>query len=193
MVDDYQYDVFFSYKRQDFTLEWNRRVAHLLRRWLGEELGGTTLGQERVFFDERSIEVGQQWPDTLKTALHRSKCIACVWLPSYFRSDWCVSEWRTFCERETLTGKTLIAPLRFHDGEHFPPEAQRVQWIDVAPFASTLPAFWDSPASLKLEDQIKLYAGRLATMVRAAPPFDANWKVVEAKGAATPKIDLAAL
>jgi len=40
MADDYQYDVFFSYKRRELTADWTRQVAQRLKLWLSEELGG---------------------------------------------------------------------------------------------------------------------------------------------------------
>jgi hypothetical protein len=56
-----------------------------------------------------------------------------------------------------LASHGLIAPLRFHDGEHFPLEAQAVQQMDVSPYTSTLQAFWTSPKALELEDSLKSF------------------------------------
>jgi hypothetical protein len=54
-----------------------------------------------------------------------------------------------------LSSHGLIAPIRFHDGEHFPQEAQEVQSTDVAPYTYTVPAFWASQRALELEDRLK--------------------------------------
>lgn len=151
--NDYRYDVFFSYKRHSLTLDWVRAVVPRLRYWLTEELGGRR--EAEIFFDESCIEAGDRWPDALRAALGLSRCMVGVWAPSYFHSRWCLSEWRSFLERERLTERNtrgLIAPLRFHDGEHFPEEARTVQWVDVAPYTSTLPAFWNSAKALEFED-----------------------------------------
>jgi len=40
MADDYQDDVFFSYKRHELTADWTWQVARRLKLWISEELGG---------------------------------------------------------------------------------------------------------------------------------------------------------
>jgi hypothetical protein len=149
-----------------------------------------------MFFDEGSIEIGDRWPDTLKEALRVSKCMVCVWSPPYFQSSWCVSEWQSFLARErrlNLQSHGLVAPLRFHDGEHFPEEAQAVQWTDVEPFAYTLPAFWESRRVVRLEARMKEFAKGVARMIRDAPQFEADWPVIDARGHMPPKIGLSRL
>jgi len=99
-------------------------------------------------------------------------------------------------EREKLINvgsHGLIAPVRFHDGEHFPPEAQRIQSLDLTSYASALPAFWNSPRSLELEDKIKSLAVSVARILQRAPPFQRDRPVVEATGAIAPKIPLGRL
>jgi hypothetical protein len=189
----YAYDVFFSYKRHGLTLEWTRQVHARLKFWLGLELGGR---EPSLFVDEDSIETGDRWPDRLKEALKLSRCMVCVWSPSYFQSDWCVSEWKSFLAREKRLGMAshgLIAPMRFHDGDHFPTEAQSVQWTDVAPYTSTVPAFWNSHRAIELEDKLKALAATLARIVQRAPQFQPDWPVEEAMAMAAPKIELAKL
>jgi len=188
---DYSHDVFFSYRRHSLTLDWTRGVHRRLQFWLTQELGRDA----KVFVDEDSIETGDRWPDKLKEGLRQSRCMVCVWSPSYFHSDWCVSEWRSFLAREERLGLQshgLIAPMRFHDGEHFPSEAREVQWTDVAPYTSTLPAFWASQRALELEDRLKEFAASVAKLVRRAPQFE-DWPIVEAPGLALAKIELAKL
>lgn len=193
MPDDYKYDVFFSYNRHNLTLDWTREVSQRLKLWLSEELGGRPA---EVFVDESSIEIGNKWPDSIKYAVTRSRCMVCVWTPSYFRSSWCVSEWKSFLEREKLLKMTphgLIAPLKFHDGDHFPPEAKNVQWEDVAPYAATVPAFWSSAKAIELEGKLKSFAHSVAEMIQSAPPFRPDWPIVESPGIPLPKIGLAKL
>jgi|ERR1700685_617063 len=190
--DDYTYDVFFSYKRHDLTLDWTRQVAHRFELWLGEELGG----HARMFVDETCIETGTTWPDEIREALKGSKCMVSVWSPSYFQSSWCVSEWKSFRKREkmlNIDSHGLIAPLRFHDGEHFPPDARRVQWVDVAPYAVTVPAFWASAKAIELEERLKTFAKSVAAIVTGAPAFRPDWPIVESKGLAIPRVGLAKL
>ena len=119
-----------------------------------------------------------------------------VWSPSYFQSDWCFSEWTSFREREKrldMLSHGLIAPLRFHDGEHFPQDARIVEWADVAPYTYTVPAFWTSQRALELEDVLKAFAVSVARIVRAAPPFQTDWPIVETSAPPAGKIELARL
>ena len=67
-AQEYQYDVFFSYKRHSLTLEWTKGVVRLLRLWLEHEVGR----EISVFVDEDCIETGDRWPETLRglSSLH---------------------------------------------------------------------------------------------------------------------------
>jgi hypothetical protein len=190
---DYKYDVFFSYKRHELTKDWTREVYQRLQYWLTQELN---VPEAQVFFDEDSMETGDRWPDKLRDALKSSRCMVCVWSPLYFQSSWCVSEWRSFRAREirlSMQSHGLIAPMRFHDGEHFPPEARAVQCTDVVPYASTVRAFWSSPRVVDLDDVLKSFAHTVAQIVRRAPSFQADWPVVDEPGLAAAKIELARL
>jgi hypothetical protein len=189
---DYEYDVFFSYKRHSLTLEWTREVHKRLQFWLTQEIGRET----NLFVDEDCIEAGERWPARLRESLKASRCLVCLWSPAYFQSAWCMSEWRSFRERENrlaMVSHGLIVPIRFHDGDHFPQEARDIQWIDVAPYAYTVPAFWSSPRALELEDKLKELAQAVASIIRVAPPFVTDWPIVDAPAAGGGKIELARL
>jgi hypothetical protein len=189
----YAYDVFFSYKRHSLTLDWTRSVHSTLKYWIMQEVGGREV---EMFVDEESIETGDHWPEKLREALRLSRCMVCLWSPAYFQSAWCVSEWKSFRERERRIGKQshgLIAPMRFHDGEYFPAEAREVQMTDVSPFTYTAPAFRTSPRAMELEEVLKRFAGEVARMIHDAPPFESDRPVVEAPGLPPAKIGLARL
>jgi hypothetical protein len=175
---DYKYDVFFSYKRHELTLDWTRQVRQRFEFWLSQELAGRAA---LIFVDEDCIEIGQAWPSTLSDALRNSRCMVCVWSPTYFQSTWCMSEWRSFRQREEIEGQPryrLIAPMKFHDGEHFPDEARSTQWLDVSEYATTLPAFWTTSRALELESRLKAFAREVAQMIAEAPPFRPDWPLV---------------
>lgn len=109
-----------------------------------------------------------------------------------FQSRWCVSEWESFRERERildLTDHGLIAPARYHDGEHFPEAARQIQCADFAPYTSTLKAFWDTSHAVEFENRIKDFAKSVALIVRRAPDFQ-EWPVVDAEPAAPAHVDL---
>lgn len=84
MAEDYRYHVFFSYKRDQQTLEWTRQVFQKLKFWLTQELG---VQEAAMFMDETGIDIGSDWPEALKEALKSSRCMVCVWLPTYFQSS----------------------------------------------------------------------------------------------------------
>jgi len=87
----------------------------------------------------------------------------------------------------------LIAPLKFHDGEHFPQEAKDVEWQDVSAYAATLPIFWNSVRAIELDDILKAFAGSVAAIIQSAPAFRSDWPVINNPGVPIPKIGLAKL
>lgn len=174
LATQYKYDVFFSYKRDRMSDPWMFEVADKLKHWVG-----STIGRAEIFVDMSSIPVGSRWPDDIQNALQESKCLVTVWSPDYFRSAWCLSEWRSFVERENRLGKVpLIAPIKYSDGECFPDEAKDVQWADFSDFAFTVPGFWHSQRAVEFEAQLKGFAERVATLIRSAPPFQSDWPLV---------------
>jgi hypothetical protein len=193
LPSDYEYDVFFSYKRHSLTLEWTRGVHTRLKYWITQELGGE---EARLFVDEESIETGDRWPERLRDALRLSKCMLCVWSPWYFQSSWCVSEWQSFLEREkrlNMRPHGLIAPLRFHDGEHFPEDAKVVHCTDVSAYTSTVPGFWTSGRAMELEDLLKAVARSVAGIIRSVPSFEPDWPVIDVLGIEHGRIGLGRL
>jgi len=190
MPEDYEYDVFFSYRREKLIEDWIVQVVQRLELWLTQELGGRPA---TIFFDRDSVDVGDRWPDKLREALRASRCMVCIWSPSYFQSRWCVSEWRSFLERERSLGLDthgLIAPVKFHDGEYFPPEAASVQWADFSLYTATVRAFWDSQRAVEFDPILKGFAQSVAAVVRRAPPFRPDWPAVEAEPLPPPAVAL---
>jgi hypothetical protein len=150
-----------------------------LRFWLTQELAGKSA---EIFCDTDSIEVGDRWPDALRSALRASRCMVSIWSPSYFRSEWCVSEWQSFLTRERMLNighHGLIAPVRFHDGQHFPALAQNVQWVDFEPYTSTFDSFWESSRAVEFEDRIKVLARSVAAIISRTPEFAPDWPLVD--------------
>lgn len=188
---DYEYDVFFSYKRDPLILDWIDEVVRRFRFWLTQEMGGA---ESRVFLDRQRIDMGEHWPEALKAAIRSSRCLVGVWSPSYFQSAWCISEWRSFVAREEVLGLVsphgLIAPVRFHDGEYFPTDAAAIQSCDVSSYTATLPAFWQTQRAVEFEDVLKTFAHSVAAMIRRAPPFRPDWPIVEAPPLDPPVVPL---
>jgi hypothetical protein len=178
---DYVYDVFVSYRRGDEAanpmLPWIREVVSRLTFWLGQELRGR---DAHVFFDTENLEVGSHWPDRLRHAILRSRCLVPILSPQYFTSRWCLTEWASFIQRQQIedaSGTVLIIPMKFHDGELFPQEARDITTLDLTRHAGTTRAFWSTVRADELDQMIQRFARDVAQAVEHAPPFDSTWTV----------------
>ena len=172
----YTYDVFFSYKRQKSTDVWYLGVKDKLEIWLEQELQRPV----NIFYDSEDIRTGMRWRQKIATALLESRCMVCLWSPLYFRSKWCVAEWQTFEARGEQFDCELVVPARFHDGEHYPPQAKAVQRRDFSRFTSTSPRFWDSELALDFEqEELKGFAAEIAQIIRNAPAPDTNFPLID--------------
>lgn len=172
MPDDYQWEVFVSYRRKSIVEDWLPNFLNLLEQWLTEEL--VSLGwvppypgaSARIFTDQK-IAAGQKWPAALCEAVRTSRCAVTIWLPTYFQSAWCVAEWTSFRNR----ANNLVVPIRFHDGTSFPEEARGVQMFDFERYTSSSPAFKNTAKYVEFEERVQQFSRRLAEAVMAAPPF----------------------
>jgi hypothetical protein len=181
----YQYDIFVSYKREPIekrlVTPWLRDVLDRIEFWLRQELGGR---QIRTFFDEDSIDVGTNWPNEIRDALVRARCLLAIWSPEYFQSAWCRSEWKSFLAREKRIADhdggncSLVFPIKLHDGLWFPREAQETQQLDLSAYAATTRAFWQSQRADELDQIIrKRLAPALAKVVAEAPDYEDDWPI----------------
>lgn len=186
MVDGYRHDVFISYPRGAQAASWLfEHFLPLFRGWLDESAPRPV----SVFVDE-SIEVGAPWPEELAGALGRSRLLLALWTPKYFRSRWCEAELATMFAREgwrqplpagELSG--LVYPLRWNDGEHFPPEfTERAKWVDMEPFAfGSAGAFRAHPKFVEFEGVVKTIAAdivRRLSVIDATVPWSPDFPVV---------------
>lgn len=182
MAPGYEYHVFISYRRSGDVGEWVHNHFHpmLLRRL--ESL----LDEEPKVFLDTAMENGSHWPQRLSDALHRSCCLAAVWTPSYFRSDWCLAEWRTIAERERLVGLPtpagrpgLVYPVVFSDGEHFPDDAKAIQARqNMHEFAYPYEQFRKTEKYLEFHDRMNEVATDLLHRLRGVPQWDSAWPVL---------------
>ena len=173
----YQYDVFFSYKRDVQSDAWHRVVMEKLQFLLKLELG---CAKVPIFFDTEEIHSGQRWRSKLADALKASKTIVCIWSPLYFQSQWCISEWKTFTEREKKFNRVLVIPARYHDGESFPQEAQDTQSMDMSNYSSTMESFWKTAMAVDFEKNcLEPFAKEVANVIRNVPPFKPDFPLFE--------------
>lgn len=122
-MSEYAYDVFVSYRNRAEVGEW---VARVLVPHLRAALSDDGAEEPRIFLDRLDLAPGERWPDALKEALRRSRCMVAVLEPQYFRSGWCLSEFYSFHARQP----GLIIPVRYSDGDHFDDEAKALQHVD---------------------------------------------------------------
>ena len=174
----YQYDAFFSYKRDPESDDWHERVKEKLTFWLKQELGRQDV---RIFFDREDIRTGTRWRSKLESALKTSRCIVCVWSPLYFQSKYCLSEWKTFVTRSRHASSDLVLPASYFDGQTFPQAAKDIQFRDFSRFASTMARFWDTESAVRFEETcLRPFAEDLGRIIRRAPEYSDAFPIVEA-------------
>ncbi len=182
MPDDYTYDVFLSYRRANPVGDWVHNHFHpLLAEWLPQVMPR----DPKLFIDTRSIETADDWPLKLQQALRGSRCVVAVWSANYFRSPWCVAEWRSMLKREEKLGyrtedrtRGLVYPVVFFDGEHFPSEAKRTQSKDLRRWSNPDLSFRNTQDFLGFTQEIKTIAGEIWEMVDQAPPWQPDWPII---------------
>ncbi len=188
--DNYIYDVFISYRRTDPVRGWvHNHFFPLLEMWLGESFPP---GRLPALFIDQKIETGAQWANELRHALLRSRCLVCVWSPSYFGQDWCLAEWLSMCEREKILKERsdprlrLVYPVKFNDGDSFPEDARSAQYIDLSRFNSPHLNFKDTAPYIEFDRQMQEVARKIAEMVLSAPVWEPDWPLVPAGHTAKP-------
>lgn len=176
----YEYDVFISYRRTSTAREW---VMNYFYPRLHAFLSDALPDSPSIFLDQREIEPGAIWQSTITRALKHSKFMIAVLNGPYFSSQYCRAEWETFVDREHLIGApgTLIAPIRFFDGEYYDPSAKARQLIDMTAWATSAPAFKETREFLLFERAVRDLAERLAAADGPImkPVVYQNWPVSE--------------
>jgi len=171
----YQHDVFISYRRQELWTPWARdHFKRLLEAYLQSELGVPP----DIFVDER-INVGADWVDQLGEHLARSKVLVAIFSGDYFGSDWCLHELDLMLGRSKAASQDdqhvyLIIPVVVHDGEHIPPEAQRIQSTDMAKFRNPF-LNKETQDYQDFATAMGKLAPQIARAIRSAPAFDNKW------------------
>ncbi len=180
MEQDYVYDIFLSYRRKPPVGDWVRNHFYpLIEKWLPLCMPY----EPKIFIDLKQIETGAAWPLTLKNALKTSRCLMPVWSEDYFRSTWCMAEWKTFVARERLLevqedqDERLIYPVRFFGGDYFPEEAKRTQQRDLSRWNNSSLAFADTEGFVELETEIQSVVVELRDMIQKTPHWR-DWPVI---------------
>ncbi|GAA1288603.1 toll/interleukin-1 receptor domain-containing protein [Saccharothrix xinjiangensis] len=175
-MSDYEFDLFLSYRRSGNVQDWVwNHFRPVLHHCLADELDR----EPRIFLDVE-IDTGTRWPDRLEEALRGSRLLLPVLSPQYFRSAWCLAEWRSAADREALVGGdcNLMYPVVFADRENFPAEARRRQARDLKPWNIPYPQFRETPAYIPFHQEVQKIAQEIAARLHHVPPWRPDWPVV---------------
>ena len=193
MPGDYIYDVFLSYRHENPVFDWvTNHFFPLIDQWLPEHMSY----QPRIFIDQQ-IETGSSWPDTLQRALKTSRCLLAVCSPDYFRSRWCLAEWRSMRKREEVLGMRttknplgLVYAITFVDGEHFPRDAQTTQAKDFRNYNTPYPVFRETAGFVAFDKKVQEVCEELATVIDRAHEWRSNWPIVRPRTTAKVSVKL---
>jgi hypothetical protein len=182
MPQDYDYDIFISYRHRGPAYSWVKEFFHpSLEQWLPDFVPPEY--DVKIFIDSQ-IETGAEWPAKLRQALRLSRCLLPILSPDYFRSKWCQAELQTMQRREQLLDlrtdqnpSGLIYSVVFASPEFFPPEIQRIQSKDMSPWATTFSNFKSSQNFPLFESEIKNVCKELRQFIQGAPVWQ-DWPVV---------------
>jgi len=180
MEQDYEHDIFISYRRKQPVIDWMKYHFHPL---LEERLPECLSYPPKIYIDS-NIETGADWPASLRQALKRSRCLVAIWSAEYFRSPWCLAEWHTMMERERLVGlrsdetpSGLIYPVKFSDGEHFPEIAKNTQYKNLEKWNSKYESFKQTVHIIELEREMQNVCDEIAKTLKRCPSWQ-DWPVI---------------
>lgn len=177
--DDYEYDVFISYRRRGEWPQWvKEKFLPLFDHWLGEELGYDC----RIYIDQ-NMETGISWPFDLAYALSHSKVLVPLWSKGYFHSAWCKAELAHMLAREEkchlrtpIMPGGLIIPAIIYDceGEDRPHCISHITSLGIQDCTNVRMA----PGSATEEElslKIRNWVPSVANAIRSAPPYNPEW------------------
>lgn len=180
-VSDYEFDVFLSYSRKGSSPGWvHNHFLPKLRACLTDEIGY----EPKVFVDQE-MNPGDVWPIRLEQMLTKSKILVAVYSAQYFRSDWCVAEWKSMAARESVLGlacpdltRGLIFPVLYADSQNFPEYGLDRMWHDLKGLDSPELMFQQTPDWLEFHKRMRRIASDIEAMLRQVPPWEPGWPVV---------------
>ena len=139
-VDDYEYDIFVSYRRHDdLTIRWVRKIfVPLMKHWAEHALEQPRL---ITYFLDQNMDDGINWSDHIPRSLRRSRVMVALLSKLYFRSDSCVSEFEAMrhraelCRKPENASRSLIVPIIVHGSyDDLDPRAASIQAADIQRF-----------------------------------------------------------
>lgn len=120
-------DIFISYPR--IRLEWVRdHIYEPLKAWCGEE---------RIYFDMRSLTGGMSWLPELARGVANSRVFLPIFCEEYFRSKFCKWELRLALKRDPSGEEGHILPILLHPMT-LPEECSLINYEDA-----TREGYWE--------------------------------------------------
>lgn len=183
MAEAYEYDVFLSAASESPVGEWvDNHFLDMLRIHLGNEMPPDW--KPRIFWFKEQ-ETGIHWKENLKKVLPRSRILVAVLSPHYFRSEWCMAEFKSMHEREKKLGlgsveypDGLIYPVLFSDGEYFA-SVKRVAMVkDLSKWRYHWPQFRDSEKYLGFDKEMRVVGKELADQIMKSPDWKKDFPII---------------
>jgi hypothetical protein len=189
---DYEYDFFLSYPSRAAAGRW---VLNHFYPVLKEELESEDADSTVFCWTEN--EVGSVWPERLKDAHARSKLLIAVLTPPYFyKSAWCRAEWDTMIQRQQDAGlkvsadQSLICPVLYSDGEHYPDEAKKISHFDFREWAFPERQFQDTHDYITFRRKVREFAKVILNRRNLAPAWSDKWPVLQRDVPSPPRATL---
>jgi hypothetical protein len=176
---DYDYEIFLSYSRKTCVAEWvKERFVPLFRDYLANDLGD----EPRIFVDRDEIVPGDVWPERVKNALAKSKCLIAMWSPLYFSSEECCRELAVMYKRNvelglasTMNPSGIIVPVNIRDGDSFPDLVRKFEWLDCKRFVRSGRCFLDSSLYLEFEEVLQDWTPSVARILDTSHRWREEW------------------
>lgn len=195
----YKHDIFISYKRGLIGNEWldtrfiplfqdsveDEIILRCKRKAFGIFFDRASVSKDKLQMDKTGIEPGQAWRDALSDGLENSCCLLAICTPKYFQSEWCMTEWKTFEQRNDKEKKDLIVPITLHDGEAFPGSGSKFQYANFNDYYIIGEGYTKTEPYVQFQKMVKELAVRVAKVVADAPAHGV-WSV-SAPGIAQPE------
>lgn len=169
----YHYDVFVSYPHSPYIAELVETFVKHIRQRLELFLPWPP----RVFMDAGGFKPGSRYSIEILDALHRSRCLLAMVAPSYFQSELCVREYRTFEAREDQTthgDPPLVFPVILRGGIEMVPLEMRQRRVLMD--ASSITSL--ARLTRRMEETVETIAETMARSILAAPPYNPDWPIV---------------
>jgi len=139
-VPGYSHDLFISYARENNRDGWIDQFVLALGRELSDLLGIRQFNpKDSIFFDSRSIEIAQSFPDELAAGARGSAIFLPIISPGYLLSPWCNRERMSFlaqmppgADAVSQLAPILIRPVDESGLDPLHRRAQRISFLGAA-------------------------------------------------------------